>query len=225
MPTRIVREGIITSEPVNSLSPEAEIFYRRLMSVADDYGRYYSHPALLCGACYPLQLDRITDKNVSKSLAECMAVKLIWTYGDGKYLQVVKFNQQTRSKSKFPEPTEEELLINSESNGNQMITGSNKGRAAPNTTPPSVKERASSLEEIEEYILSLGLPESDGQWIWDKWNGCGWKNNGESIKDWKSTIRSWKHNGYMASQKLRGQTNGNRFSGQPPQKPDYSKGF
>ncbi len=39
MPNRIIREGILTSEAVNSLSWEAEVFFRRLLSVVDDFGR------------------------------------------------------------------------------------------------------------------------------------------------------------------------------------------
>jgi hypothetical protein len=40
MPVRILREGILTSERVDTLSPAAEVFYRRLMSVVDDFGRF-----------------------------------------------------------------------------------------------------------------------------------------------------------------------------------------
>ena len=36
MPTRILRDGILTSERVNLLDWEAEVFYRRLLSVGDD---------------------------------------------------------------------------------------------------------------------------------------------------------------------------------------------
>ena len=36
MPNRILREGILTSERVNALSWEAEVFYRRLMSAVDE---------------------------------------------------------------------------------------------------------------------------------------------------------------------------------------------
>lgn len=35
MPSRILREGILTSERVNALAPLEELFYRRLMSVVD----------------------------------------------------------------------------------------------------------------------------------------------------------------------------------------------
>lgn len=55
--------------------------------------------------------------------------------------------------------------------------------------------------ELSAYCISIGLPESDGHWLFDKWQGNGWKNGAASIKDWKSTVRSWKAAGYMASQK------------------------
>lgn len=122
MPTRIIREGIITSERVNALSQGAELFYRRLMSVVDDYGRYFSHPSLLRAACYPLQLDRITDKDVAEWTSECSqkSIQLIVLYGSGKYIQCINFRQQTRSPSKFPEPSDNELLIICKSNEYQM---------------------------------------------------------------------------------------------------------
>ena len=47
MPNRILREGILTSERIERLDWAEEVFYRRVMSVVDDYGRYYARPALL----------------------------------------------------------------------------------------------------------------------------------------------------------------------------------
>jgi hypothetical protein len=38
-------------------------------------------------------------------------------------------------------------------------------------------------------------------YIFNKWDGSGWKNGGQSIKDWKATVRSWKAAGYFPSQK------------------------
>ena len=56
MPNRVIREGILTSERIEMLGWAEEVFYRRLMSVVDDFGRYYARPALLRAACYPLLL-------------------------------------------------------------------------------------------------------------------------------------------------------------------------
>lgn len=51
------------------------------------------------------------------------------------------------------------------------------------------------------YAVEIGLPESDGDACFDKWQGNGWKNDGKPIVCWRSTMRSWKKFGYMASQK------------------------
>ena len=77
MPSRIVREGILTSERVNSLTPHAELFYRRVMSVVDDYGRFSANLSLLRASCYPLKLDSVKEDSIKKHLAECVDAGLI----------------------------------------------------------------------------------------------------------------------------------------------------
>lgn len=107
MPSRIIREGILTSERVNSLSPGAELFYRRLMSVVDDFGRFSAHPMLLRASCYPLKLDCMKEDTIKKHLAECVDAGLIVHYmvADKTYLELQDFRQQVRAKeSKYPAP-------------------------------------------------------------------------------------------------------------------------
>lgn len=72
-------------------------------------------------------------------------------------------------------------------------------------------KRKGSLQELQDFCLSIQLPASDGEACFHKWEGNGWKNGNAAIKDWKSTIRAWKANGYMPSQK-----NGN---GSAPHRP------
>lgn len=107
MPTRIIRDGILTSERVNRLSERAELFYRRLMSVVDDHGRFYSNPTLLRASCYPLKVDSIKDSDIHKHLLEAKEAGLIQLYESKgtKYLQIIDFGQRVQSKSKFPEPS------------------------------------------------------------------------------------------------------------------------
>lgn len=105
MPNRILREGILTSERVNSLTTEEEIFYRRLISVVDDYGRYYAKPELLRSACFPLKIDRVSNEDISKWMQSCATHMLIKCYHVEKthYLELIDFKQQVRAKqSKFP---------------------------------------------------------------------------------------------------------------------------
>lgn len=107
MPNRVLREGILTSERVNDLSWPAEVFYRRLMSAVDDFGRFWAKPDLLRAALYPLRLDKVGNPDVVKWIGETREAGLVRTYTvEGKeYLQLLDFRQQVRAaKSKFPHP-------------------------------------------------------------------------------------------------------------------------
>jgi len=106
MPNRILRDGILTSERVNSLSCGAELLYRRLMSVVDDYGRYHGHPEIIRASCYPLQLSKVSQAAVVQNLRELEAAGLAVQYeAEGKRLvEISNFGQRQRSPSKFPAP-------------------------------------------------------------------------------------------------------------------------
>lgn len=107
MPVRILREGILTSERVDLLDAHAEVFYRRLMSVVDDFGRFSANPKLIRAACFPLRLDTVTDADVISWLQACIDAGLVIGYevSAKQYLELVDFRQQVRSKaSKFPDP-------------------------------------------------------------------------------------------------------------------------
>lgn len=106
MPTRLLRDGILDSERMAQLSWAEEVFYRRLMSVVDDYGRYSATPMRLRSSCYPVQLDEVTDADIGNWLRAIEKAALVMVYSgpDGKkYLQLQDFRQQVRAKSsKYP---------------------------------------------------------------------------------------------------------------------------
>jgi hypothetical protein len=104
----MLRDGILRSERVDQLSESAELFYRRLMSVVDDFGRYYASPKLLRADCYPLKEDK-AGLAVEAWLQECQAAELVRVYAvEGKqYVQLEDFGQRNRSASKFPEPPDD----------------------------------------------------------------------------------------------------------------------
>lgn len=106
MPARILRDGILCSRKVCSLKWDEEIFYRRLMSVVDDFGRFEFDLQLLRSRCYPLQVDQVRVADISRWSTACATAGLILDYVvDGKrYLQIVQFGQQERSKAKYPSP-------------------------------------------------------------------------------------------------------------------------
>lgn len=106
MPNRYVREDAIESERVNALSWQGEVFFRRLINRVDDFGRFSASVPLLRASLFPLQLDRVSDKDVARLLSEAEANGLLATYGaDGKrFLALAKWEQGRAKASKYPQP-------------------------------------------------------------------------------------------------------------------------
>ncbi len=110
MPDRILRASILTSDRLASLRNwESEVFYRRLFSVADDYGRYDARPAVLRAHLYPLQIDKMSETGIARCLRECERVRLVRLYSvdERPYLEIANFGQRVQSKPKWPGPDEE----------------------------------------------------------------------------------------------------------------------
>lgn len=63
-----------------------------------------------------------------------------------------------------------------------------------------MKDKATE-PEITAFCKELGLSPTDAEWVFYKWLGNGWKNDGKPIKSWKATIRCWKAGGFFPSQK------------------------
>lgn len=126
MPSRIVREGILTSERVEQLDASSEVFYRRLMSKVDDHGLFDARPTVLRASLYPLRVDRVREADISRSIAACEKAGLIALYAhdsrasssrriaacemaglavsEKPYLQMLDTRWQARSGPKWPEP-------------------------------------------------------------------------------------------------------------------------
>jgi hypothetical protein len=107
MPTRLVREGIISSDRVDKLDWQAEVFYRRLLNKVDDHGLYDARPSVLRSSLYPLRVDRVREADCTRWLVACEQAGLIVLYdAEGKpYLKVLDTRWQTRSEPKYPVPT------------------------------------------------------------------------------------------------------------------------
>lgn len=107
MPDRVIRSGILTSDAVNKLGWGSEVFYRRLMNIVDDYGRYDGRSSILRATLYPLKLNQVSDTDIGKWKQECAKAGLVSIYEVEKkeYVEIYKFDQRLRAaKSKWPEP-------------------------------------------------------------------------------------------------------------------------
>lgn len=109
MPTRLLREGILTSERIDQLDAPAEVFYRRLMSKVDDHGLYDARPSILRSSLFPLRVDRVREADISRWIAACEKAGLIALYQhDGKpFMRMLDTRWTARSEPKYPLPTAE----------------------------------------------------------------------------------------------------------------------
>jgi hypothetical protein len=107
MPNRILRD-YTDSLRFDGISAEGERLFIRLLTKADDYGRFHADPRLVCAACFPLE-QSIEPKHAAKWLAELEQRGLILRYeAEGKHcLAVINYGQRLRvSRAKFPSPSD-----------------------------------------------------------------------------------------------------------------------
>ena len=111
MPSRIIREGINDSKAVNGLTDQAEVFYRRLLLVVDDFGRFESDLTLLRAKLFAYKLEQWPEDRIKDALGECShaingddePLVLMYAVGKKQLLQISNFGQRTRT-SKYPGP-------------------------------------------------------------------------------------------------------------------------
>lgn len=71
----------------------------------------------------------------------------------------------------------------------------------PEKPSPKTSKAKGSESEVVEFALSLGVPESDGIYMFNLWESNGWMRGNSKIKDWKAAFRAWYSARYLPSQK------------------------
>jgi hypothetical protein len=177
MPNRILRQGILTSLRIARLGWPEEVFYRRLHSVVDDFGRYYADPGLLRAACYPRQLNKVSDPDIGKWLRACVDAALVRVYPaqDGEsYLEVLDFGQQVRAKkSSFPDPLSAcaadakqtpanahlDVFVDGGVSVDDSVPNGTDGAAAP---PPKKAKSLEDMAKAELWAAAVSVLEAGG---------------------------------------------------------------
>jgi hypothetical protein len=84
----------------------------------------------------------------------------------------------------------------------------------PGMPVPSNPMRRGTLKDVRALCIEIGLTSSDGDFLFEKWEGNGWKVNDHPIRDWRMTAKAWKRVGNIfPSQKQAMQRN----NGKPPE--------
>ncbi len=78
-------------------------------------------------------------------------------------------------------------------------------------TEKKIKRKPLSLADCITYAKTKGISAEDAEAFWDSMEAGGWTRNGKTLKDWQAHIRSYKSNGYLASQRSK---NGQRPTAQ-----------
>lgn len=177
MANRVLRNWT-DSELMDGLSPGAEVFFTRLIMVADDYGSYHANPKLLKAGLFPLKT--YSDVKVAEWLLECVDVGLILEYevAGRSYIRIKNFGQRMRNmRNKFPEP--ENVVAD-----NSQKVAANGGESRPETRNQKLETESEKETESESESASAQVV------VWptfeDWWEAYGKKVNvGKCKKKWE----------------------------------------
>jgi hypothetical protein len=119
---RMVSKVISISEKVNSLSLFGRLLYTWMIPHTDDFGRLPGSPAKVRALVVPMGDE--TTKDVEAALFDMVSKDLIQWYevSGEKYIQITNFDDHQsglhkRTKSKFPDPSEQAEVKTQENQG------------------------------------------------------------------------------------------------------------
>lgn len=202
MPDRVVREGILDSDKVNALSWAEEVFYRRLMSIADDFGRCDARVSVLRARLYPTKLDKVSDADVVKWLGECQKTGLVSVYQvDGKpYFEIIDFRQRLRAmKSRYPpsdagirclpladdsSPPTDDSHLSLETKRNESESEKRSGPSSP--APPRAPDKPVKAKKTRENFAPPDQEQMRGYFlklVKEKWGEVKCCNEADSCLD------------------------------------------
>lgn len=69
------------------------------------------------------------------------------------------------------------------------------------TSVSVLKRKPKDLEEVLRYAKEKGISDSDATAFYDSMEAGGWTRGGKALKDWEAHLRSYKAQGWLASQR------------------------
>lgn len=111
MPNRIIKESINESRGLAGCSFFAQDLYKRLITYADDYGRFNADPQIMVARLYPRDLAVVSLEDLTEGLIELAGVKKIGFYTAsprheiyGAFPNWGEHQRLRDSKRNYPEP-------------------------------------------------------------------------------------------------------------------------
>ena len=166
MPSRILKDSILTDKAFNSLTLAEESIYHRLLVSADDYGIFYADPILLLRLLYPRKTD-ISEETIRESLDHLEEAGFIHRYtADGEdYLKILPWEKHQRLRNgrhKFPCPDgfEEEAPPETAAEAEKETEneeGKKKESKPPKGKAPKAKTTDPDPKIADEIVIDLLL--------------------------------------------------------------------
>lgn len=116
MPNRIIKESINESLMLSECSTFAIDLYKRLITYADDYGRFNADTTIMRARLYPREYESVTEEDIFEALVELIGEGKIEFYSPDVFNQAGKkgvygvfphwaeHQRQRDSKKKCPDP-------------------------------------------------------------------------------------------------------------------------
>jgi hypothetical protein len=177
MPNRIIWEKVRSSPNLARVSAEAERLFYRLLTVADDYGRFDADPPVihsLCFMCEPLK-SQIAAQSVRKWLSELCVHRLIRRYRVagrwyGCFLAWESYQRKRDSKPKFPAPPPQPAATR----GEVRRLAASRGNVPPSREPLAVSREARAVSREgrgesppdREPLLAVQPQKGEGMTTW-----------------------------------------------------------
>ena len=208
MPQRFLRPAIRQSKRWNRLPWDAQSLYIRLITLVDDHGRYEADPELLRSEAFPYGdpngdvMDVTTIDNICKHLLSSGLVNFYEIDGT-KYLQVLRWQERARSKSKYPDPPCKQML------SDENICAPPKPIAISHKPSPEIKKEDDSAKsscvppltrsEFNALADIRGVPADCAEWFWNDNETTGWLNkHGMPIRNVEPALlnflKHWREN-------------------------------
>jgi hypothetical protein len=207
MPNRILKESICTSEEIDCLTEQQEVFFYRLMVACDDYGLMDARPAILKARCYPLK--SIDCKRIQIMLDELNRVGLIGLYtSEGRpYLHITNWekHQSIRAKKpKYPYPQADDFICK-QMQANVPVIQSNPIQSESNPIQSSAESKPATATRLpadwypstdDQDFCQTSRPDLNTQEVADGFRDYWISQPGAKGKklDWSATWRNWVRN-------------------------------
>lgn len=176
MPTRVLRGEIVKSQSLSRVSLEAELLFRNLIVLVDDYGRFDGDPEIIAAHAYPRRRS-VSAEHVAEWLTELATADgdsgpVILYEHDGKPYLVLRNWEKHRGKSRrgknsrWPQPPDS--ACQDKPTASAEILGDPRGPADTHGDPPE-ESGSRGVEESRSRGKAKRDPEApdggDSDWI------------------------------------------------------------